>query len=100
MLVPQHAPANLERLGLRDIGLVEQPQLALGVGNGLQQAGLDSAGVVGQLAAGLGMVPPGSRLSAQELLADLTQKASMHPFLKEGFGIEIGKTNHTDLNGF
>lgn len=24
----------------------------------------------------------------------------MHPFLKEGFGIEIGKTNHTDLNGF
>ena len=41
----------------------------------LQQAGLDSAGVVGQLAAGLGLVPPGSRLSAQELLADLTHRS-------------------------
>ena len=41
----------------------------------LQQAGLDSAAVVGQLAAGLGLVPPGSRLSAQELLADLTHRS-------------------------
>ena len=41
----------------------------------LQQAGLDSAAVVGLLAAGLGLVPPGSRLSAQELLADLTHRS-------------------------
>ena len=40
----------------------------------LQQAGLDSAAVVGQLAAGLGLVPRGSRLSAQDLLADLTHR--------------------------
>ena len=40
----------------------------------LQQAGLDSAAVVGQLAAGLGLVPKGSRLSAQDLLADLTHR--------------------------
>ncbi len=41
----------------------------------LQQAGLDSAAVVGLLAAGLGLVPPGSRLSAQDLLADLTHRS-------------------------
>ena len=41
----------------------------------LQQTGLDAAAVVGQLAAGLGLVPPGSRLSAQELLADLTHRS-------------------------
>ncbi|MFM7267309.1 MAG: tRNA glutamyl-Q(34) synthetase GluQRS [Cyanobium sp.] len=38
---------------------------------GLRARGLDAAGVVGDLAASLALVPPGSRLSAHELLASL-----------------------------
>lgn len=38
---------------------------------GLRARGLDAAGVVGELAASLALVPPGSRLSAEELLASL-----------------------------
>jgi glutamyl-tRNA synthetase len=39
---------------------------------GLRQRGLDGPAVVGELAASLELVPPGSRLSAAELLAALT----------------------------
>lgn len=39
---------------------------------GLRQRGLDGAGVIGELAASAGLVPPGSRLSARELLEELT----------------------------
>ena len=39
----------------------------------LREQGLDAADVVGLLASGLGLVPTGSRLSAQELLQRLTQ---------------------------
>ncbi|MCP9926288.1 tRNA glutamyl-Q(34) synthetase GluQRS [Cyanobium sp. CH-040] len=39
---------------------------------GLRQRGLDAAGVIGALAASAGLVPPGSRLSAAELLQELT----------------------------
>jgi len=39
---------------------------------GLRQRGLDAAGVIGELAASAGLVPEGSRLSARELLEELT----------------------------
>jgi glutamyl-tRNA synthetase len=39
---------------------------------GLRRRGLDAAGVVGELAASANLVPPGSRLSARELLEELT----------------------------
>jgi glutamyl-tRNA synthetase len=38
---------------------------------GLRQRGLDAAGVIGELAASAALVPPGSRLSAAELLEEL-----------------------------
>jgi glutamyl-tRNA synthetase len=38
---------------------------------GFRRRGLDAAAVVGQLAASLGLVPAGTRLNAQELLASL-----------------------------
>ncbi len=38
---------------------------------GLRQRGLDAAAVVGELAASAGLVPPGSRLSALELVEEL-----------------------------
>ena len=41
----------------------------------LREQGLDAPAVVGALAAGLGLVPVGSRLSAAELLQGLTQEA-------------------------
>ncbi|WP_216904867.1 tRNA glutamyl-Q(34) synthetase GluQRS [Synechococcus sp. CCY 9618] len=41
---------------------------------GLRDRGEDAAGVIGLLAASLGMVPAGSRLSAGELLADLSSQ--------------------------
>ncbi len=40
---------------------------------GLRERGLDAAAVIGMLAASLGWVPAGSRLSAAELLAELDQ---------------------------
>ena len=40
----------------------------------LRELGLDAPAVVGLLASGLGFGPPGARLSAIELLEDLTQK--------------------------
>ena len=40
----------------------------------LRQAGLDSAVVIGRLAAGLNLVEPETRISANELLQHLTQK--------------------------
>lgn len=48
----------------------------------LQQEGLDAAGVIGLLAASVGLVPVGARLSAQELLQssqldDLTQQLAV-----------------------
>ena len=39
---------------------------------GLRRRGLDAPGVIGELAASLGLVPPGSRLSARELADHLT----------------------------
>jgi glutamyl-tRNA synthetase len=42
---------------------------------GYRQAGLDAAGVVGELAASVGLVSPGSRLSAAELAQGLTPGA-------------------------
>ncbi|MEB3332867.1 MAG: tRNA glutamyl-Q(34) synthetase GluQRS [Synechococcaceae cyanobacterium] len=42
---------------------------------GLRARGADAASVVGLLAASLGLVPPGSRLSAEELLTALTPAA-------------------------
>ena len=45
----------------------------------LQQQGLDAAAVVGRLAAGVGLVPAGSRLSAAELLQDLTLERLRDP---------------------
>ena len=41
---------------------------------GLRQRGLDAAGVVGELAASVALVPAGTRLSAQELLEELTRE--------------------------
>ncbi|MFM7267555.1 MAG: tRNA glutamyl-Q(34) synthetase GluQRS, partial [Cyanobium sp.] len=41
--------------------------------DGLRAQGLDAAGVVGDLAVSLALVPAGSRLSAAELLASLSQ---------------------------
>ncbi len=38
---------------------------------GLRQRGFDAAGVIGELAASLGLVPPGSRLSAEELRQEI-----------------------------
>lgn len=59
---------------------------------GMRERGLDAAAVVGELAASLGLVPAGTRLSAQELLAELTlqrlrQALQEAARLKEGFGI-------------
>jgi glutamyl-tRNA synthetase len=39
---------------------------------GMRQRGLDAAGVIGELAASAGLVPAGARLSARELLEELT----------------------------
>ncbi len=39
---------------------------------GLRRRGLDAPGVIGALAASLGLVPPGSRISAPELLAGMS----------------------------
>lgn len=39
---------------------------------GWRQRGLDAPAVIGELAASAGLVPPGSRLGARELLAELT----------------------------
>ena len=39
-----------------------------------REAGLDGAAVIGRLAASIGLVAPGSRLSAAELLADLSHE--------------------------
>ncbi len=44
---------------------------------GMRQRGLDGAGVIGELAASAGLVPPGSRLSAVELLEELTPRRLM-----------------------
>ncbi|EDY37504.1 glutamyl-Q tRNA(Asp) synthetase [Cyanobium sp. PCC 7001] len=41
---------------------------------GLRQRGLDAAGVIGLLAASVDLVPPGSRLSAPELLQELRSR--------------------------
>ena len=45
----------------------------------LHQQGLDAASVVGRLAAGVGLVSAGSRLSAAELLQDLTLERLRDP---------------------
>ena len=42
----------------------------------LQDAGLDAAAVTGQLAASLSLVEPGARLTARELLQDLTHRSA------------------------
>jgi glutamyl-tRNA synthetase len=42
---------------------------------GLRDRGMDAAAVIGLLAASLGLVPPGSRLSARELLAGLSLRS-------------------------
>ena len=42
----------------------------------LQDAGLDAAAVIGQLAASLSLVEPGARLTALELLQDLTHRSA------------------------
>ena len=41
----------------------------------VRASGEDAAGVIGRIAAGLGLVPKGSRLSAVELLADMNREA-------------------------
>ena len=76
--------ALMERLGgepprywhtplLRDAAGVRLSKRQGGAGlAALQAQGLDAAAVVGRLAVGVGLVPPGSRLSAAELLQDLS----------------------------
>jgi len=50
---------------------------------GYRQAGLDAPGVIGVLAASLGLVPTGSRLSANDLLTEL-DRASFEACLHQG----------------
>lgn len=49
---------------------------------GLRAAGLEAAAVIGQLAASVGLVPQGSRLSAAELLQSLPAGRSLPPLLE------------------
>lgn len=61
-----HVPLMLDQSGARMSKRDGSDALA-----GLREQGLDAAAVIGMLAASLGWVPPGSRLSALELLAEL-----------------------------
>jgi len=70
----QHVPlwrdAHGQRLSKRDGG----EGLA-----GLRRSGHDAASVIGELAASLSLVPPGTRLSARELLDSLPPQAALWP---------------------
>lgn len=70
--VPLWRDASGQRLSKRD----QAEGLA-----GLRRGGRDAASVIGELAASLGMVPAGTRLSAHELLTTLPVKGSLfrHP---------------------
>jgi glutamyl-tRNA synthetase len=61
-----HGPLWLDEAGER----LAKRQGAQGL-EPLRQEGLDAAAVIGRMAASLGLVPAGSRLSAAELLQDL-----------------------------
>jgi glutamyl-tRNA synthetase len=61
-----HVPLWRDRMGRR----LSKREAAQGL-EGYRAAGLDAPAVVGSLAASLDLVPPGSRLSAAELLASL-----------------------------
>lgn len=61
-----HVPLWLDGAGER----LAKRQGSLGL-DPLRQEGLDAAAVIGRMAASLDLVPPGSRLSAQELLQEL-----------------------------
>jgi glutamyl-tRNA synthetase len=61
-----HVPLWRDASGAR----LSKREAALGLA-GLRAAGCDAAGVIGQLAASVGLVPWGSRLSAAELLQSL-----------------------------
>ena len=65
-----HGPLRCDALGRK----LSKREASAGLAS-LREQGVDAAGVVGSLAAGLGLVPVGSRLSAAELLQDLTQDA-------------------------
>ncbi|MEB3306867.1 MAG: tRNA glutamyl-Q(34) synthetase GluQRS [Cyanobacteriota bacterium] len=62
-----HLPLCRERSGER----LSKRDGSLGI-EGYRARGLDAAAVVGELAASVGLVPPGSRISARELLQDLS----------------------------
>jgi glutamyl-tRNA synthetase len=66
--VPLWRDASGQRLSKRD----QAEGLA-----GLRRGGRDAASVIGELAASLGMVPAGTRLSAHELLASLPVKGPL-----------------------
>ncbi len=63
-----HVPLMLDQNGARMSKRDGSDALA-----GLREQGLDAAAVIGMLAASLGWVPAGSRLSATELLAELDE---------------------------
>ena len=73
-----HVPLWRDGAGLR----LSKREGALGL-EGDRAAGRDAATVVGLLASSLGLVPPGSRLSAEELLAQLNRQ-SLDQALTEG----------------
>jgi glutamyl-tRNA synthetase len=70
---------------------------------GLRQQGLDGPAAIGLLAASLGLVPDGSRISSAELLSELLRQLSrqepraddLASDLKEGFGIRTTKIAHS-----
>ena len=65
-----HGPLRCDALGKK----LSKREASAGLAP-LREQGLDAADVVGSLAAGLGLVPVGSRLSAAELLQGLTHDA-------------------------
>lgn len=93
-----HAPLLLDEDGQR----LAKRRNSAGL-DPLRQAGWDAATVVGTLAGSLGLVPTGQRLSATELLADLSlvrlEEACRRPAAQAMSGIDIASCLQQGDNG-
>lgn len=70
----QHGPLVCDNTGNK----LSKRETSAGLAS-LRARGMDAADVVGLLASGLGLLPPGTRVSARDLLQDLTQDSIRAP---------------------
>ena len=86
-----HTPLMTDAAGAR----LSKRQGGCGLGE-LQRQGLDPAAVVGRLASGVGLLPEGSRLSAAELLQDLSLERLRNQLQRIPHAVEPDLNNAAD----